>query len=391
MRFSPLARARHATHAAFFVFGFVMAVFGVHVPSVRAHYGLDDGALAVALLGVAVGAVLCLALAGRLIGAFGARRVAAASATVMCAVLALLLQPVHYAALLALVVLLGAAVGLFDVAINTEGTYLEAALARKVMSLMHGLWSLGGMAGAMAGAWMLERGVAAPLQLAGVAAGALVVAWGACAGMLHTHAEGRDAAAAAPAGTGWRAMPRAARRTLVALGALAVLGLLAEGAIYDWSVLFLQRERGAAPALAALGFAAFSAAMALGRFGGDALRARVAAPRLLAASATVAGAAMVLVLTAGPVGVAIGALALVGLGLANVVPVLFVAASRVPGASPAAGIALVSSMGWIGIVIGPPLVGGVAQASSLGVGLAVIVVAAWALALAAHRALAGTD
>ena len=390
MTSSPLARARHATHAAFFVFGFVMAVFGVHVPSVRAHYGIDDGSLALALLGLAAGAVLCLALAGRLIAAFGARRVAACAAAVMCAALAALLQPVHYAALLALMVVFGAAVGLFDVAINTEGAFLEAALARKVMSLMHGLWSLGGMAGALAGAWMLERGIAAASQLAGVAAAALVVAWAACAGMLRTHAGHRDAGAGLPAGTGWRAMPRPARFTLLALGALALLGLLAEGAIYDWIVLFLQRERGAAPSVAALGFAAFSAAMALGRFGGDALRARVAAPRLLAASAAVAAAAMALVLAAGPVGVAIGALALVGLGLANVVPVLFVAASRVPGASPAAGIALVSSMGWIGIVVGPPLVGGVAQASSLAAGLATVVVAASALALAARRAMVGT-
>jgi fucose permease len=381
-----LGRARHATHAAFFVFGFVMAMFGVHVPSVRTHYGLDDGALALALLGVAVGAVLCLALAGRLIGRFGARRVAAVAAAVMCAALALLLQWSHPVPLGLTVVVLGAAVGLFDVAINTEGSFIEAALGRKVMSLMHGMWSLGGMAGALLGAWMLERAVPAATQLGLVAAGGVVLALAASAGMLATHAVPTDASGAAE---GWRRMPAAARRTLLALGLLAVLGLLAEGAIYDWSVLFLQRERGADPALAALGFAAFSAAMAAGRFGGDWLRARVAAARLLAASATLAAVSMAVVLAVDSVPAALAGLACVGLGLSNVIPILFVTASRIEGASAAAGIALVSSLGWLGIVMGPPLVGGVAQFSSLTAGLALVVIAALALAACARIVASG--
>jgi fucose permease len=383
---AALRRARQASHAAFFVFGFVMAMFGVHVPSVRTHYGLDDGALALALLGVAVGAVLCLALAGRLIGRFGARRVAAVAAAVMCAALALLLQWSHPVPLGLTVVVLGAAVGLFDVAINTEGSFIEAALGRKVMSLMHGMWSLGGMAGALLGAWMLERAVPAATQLGLVAAGGVVLALAASAGMLATHAVPTDASGAAE---GWRRMPAAARRTLLALGLLAVLGLLAEGAIYDWSVLFLQRERGAEPALAALGFAAFSAAMAAGRFGGDWLRARVAAARLLAASATLAAVSMAVVLAVDSVPAALAGLASVGLGLSNVIPILFVTASRIEGASAAAGIALVSSLGWLGIVMGPPLVGGVAQFSSLTAGLALVVMAALALAACARIVASG--
>jgi fucose permease len=386
MTASALGRARHATHAAFFVFGFVMAMFGVHVPSVRTHYGLDDGALALALLGVAVGAVLCLALAGCLIGRFGARRVAAVAAAVMCAALALLLQWPHPVPLGLTVVVLGAAVGLFDVAINTEGSFIEAALGRKVMSLMHGMWSLGGMAGALLGAWMLERAVPAATQLGLVAAGGVVLALAASAGMLATHAVPTDASGAAE---GWRRMPAAARRTLLALGLLAVLGLLAEGAIYDWSVLFLQRERGAEPALAALGFAAFSAAMAAGRFGGDWLRARVAAARLLAASATLAAVSMAVVLAVDSVPAALAGLACVGLGLSNVIPILFVTASRIEGASAAAGIALVSSLGWLGIVMGPPLVGGVAQFSSLTAGLALVVIATLALAACARIVASG--
>lgn len=375
-------RARHASHAAFFVFGFLMALFGVHVPSIRAHYALDEGSLAIALLGVALGAVLCLASAGRLIAAFGARRVAAVAAGAMGLALALLLQFDRYAALLVTTVAFGAAVGLFDVAINTEGSTIEAALGRKVMSLMHGMWSLGGMAGAMLGAWMLERAWAPAAQLAGVAAACVLGAWLSAAAMLPGHPAPADAGAAG--GVGWRSMNSRARRTLLALGVLAVLGLLAEGAIYDWSVLFLQRERGASAPLAALGFAAFSAAMAAGRFGGDWLRARVPTAQLLAASAALSATAMAVVLLTSQIPVALAGLAVVGLGLSNVIPILFVSASRVEGASAAAGIALVSSLGWLGVVMGPPLVGGVAQASTLSAGLTLVVVSCLALAASAR-------
>jgi fucose permease len=381
-----LRRARHAVHAAFFVFGVIVSALGVHVPSIRAHYRLDDGGLSVALLAVAMGAVLCLAFAGRWIAAFGVRRVAAVAACVMGLALASLLQFDRFVLLLVVMLFFGASVGLFDVAINTEGTFIESALRRKVMSTMHGMWSLGGMAGAALGAWWLQREVAPLVQMRVVAAGTVVVALGAVACMLPMHASAREPGAAAAR---WSGLPRAARRGLIALGLLAVLGLLAEGAIYDWSTLYLQRERGAPPSLAAIGFACFSAAMAVGRFGGDWLRARVPAARLLRATALLSAGAMALVLVSGmssnTVPWALLGLALLGLGLANVIPLLFVAASRVEGVSAAAGIALVSSAGWVGVVIGPPLVGGVAQVSSLAWALWLVVLSSLALAVAARR------
>jgi fucose permease len=377
-----LRRARHAVHAAFFVFGVIVSALGVHVPSIRAHYRLDDGALSLALLAIAVGAVLCLAFAGRWIAALGVRLVAAAAACAMGVALALLLQFDNFAPLLVVMLLFGASVGLFDVAINTEGAFIESALQRKVMSTMHGMWSLGGMAGAALGAWWLEREVAPLVQLRAVAVGAVAVALMAVACMLPRHAPPGELGATAAR---WSGLPRAARRTLIALGLLAVLGLLAEGAIYDWSTLYLQRERGAPQALVAIGFACFSAAMAAGRFGGDWLRGRMPAARLLRATALLSACAMAVVLLSNTVMWALLGLALLGLGLANVIPLLFVAASRVDGVSAATGIALVSSLGWVGVVIGPPLVGGVAQASSLAWALWLVVLSSLALAAAARR------
>ena len=385
---SALVRARRATHLAFFVFGAVMATFGVQVPSIRAQYRLDDAELSIALFGVAVGAVLCLVFAGRLIAAHGHRRTCAVSALAMCAALALLLRFEHPALLGVLVVVFGACVGLFDVAINAEGSAIETAMGRKVMSQMHGLWSLGGMAGALAASAMTRVGWAPAMQTGLVALATLAGAGLACVGLLPRRAHASPAAASAdsPApASGWRQMARPTRRHVALLGALAVLGMLAEGAIYDWSVLFLQRERGAPADVAALGFAAFSAAMAAGRFGGDRLRERMPSSRLLAGSAVLAGASMTLVLLADAVPVALAGLALVGLGLSNVIPVLYIASAKLPGASAAAGLAIVSSFGWFGVVIGPPLVGSLAQATSLTLGLGMVVAAAAALAVCAPR------
>jgi fucose permease len=244
-----------------------------------------------------------------------------------------------------------------------------------VMSGFHGMFSLGGTAGAVLAAVLIKAGVPAASQLA--AAGAAVAALGATASTFML---------AVPAGdTTPGAGVRVPRGALATLGLLAAVGLLAEAAIYDWSALYLQEETGAAPAQAALGFASFCAAMAATRFAGDALRTRIRAPSLLAGSALLAAVAMAAVLLAREPLVAMVGFALAGVGLANVVPILFVAASRVPGTTPANAIAAVSSVGYLGMVAGPPLVGGIAQASSLTWGLAVVVVGALVLAWGARR------
>lgn len=367
--------ARWATRAQFLLFGFLSGAWGVHVPSVKARYGLDAGALSLALLALAVGAVLALTVAGRVVARFGAQAVVLTAGLLMSAGLAAVLLPTAFGALLALVVLIGIAFALFDVAINAEGSVLEGVSGKKVMSGFHGMFSLGGMAGAALGALMLSADVPATVQLAAAGAVAAALAAFASAYMLPVHAADNAPDA------GYR-VPRGA---LAVLGGLAAVGLLAEAAIYDWSVLYLQEETGAAPALAALGFASFSGAMALTRFGGDYLRTHVSAPRLLALSSLLAAAAMATVLIARDPLVALIGLALVGVGFANVVPILFIAATKVPGVAPAPAIAAVSSIGYLGMVVGPPLVGGIAQASSLSWGLAVVVMGALLLAWGARR------
>jgi fucose permease len=192
----------------------------------------------------------------------------------------------------------------------------------------------------------------------------------------------KESTAFASDGHGFR-LPRG---TLAVLGLLAALGLIAEGAIYDWSVLYLHQELGSPQQQAALAYASFSAAMAMARFGGDAMRARFAPAVLLRGSALLAAASMTLVLITKVPWLALVGFAGVGVGFANVVPILFAASARVPGVEPARGIAAVSAAAYLGFMAGPPVIGFLAQVSSLTVALYVVVAFAAALAASARYA-----
>jgi len=365
--------------ALFFAAGLLFATWGVHVPTVKGHYGLGEQALAVAMLAGGVGAVGGLTQAGRLIGRFGPRTVAVLSGCLCAASIGLLLAFHTMAMLLLVMVSFGLANSLFDVSVNVAASDLEARAGRPLMSGFHGMFSLGGMAGAAGGAALLSAGIVPWHHLAGATAvGVALVVFG-CWTM--------PKAKPAEEGAGGHAfvLPRG---TLLLIGILASLGLIAEGAMYDWSVLYVKQELLADAGTAALGYAAFSGAMAAARFGGDWVRARLSSAILVQASGLLAAAGMTLSLVTSSPMVALLGFALVGLGFANIVPVLFSAAATVPGVKPADGIAAVASLGYFGMMVGPPLIGFVAEHQSLTIGLATVVLAAVMLAAAARPALA---
>lgn len=370
-----LSAARRATRAQFAALGVLGGAWGVHIPSVKTHYGLGEALLSTVLLAAASGAVLSLFIAGRVIGRIGARRATAGAAIVMSAMLALALCWPSLALLLPAMVLFGAAMSLFDVAINTEGTALESMSGRTIMSNLHAMFSVGAMAGAVLTGALLRVGVAPRLQL--VAIGVLIaggVVWASRA-MLPSH----------PASDEPQAHFVWPHGQLLLIGLLIFAGMSAEGVMYDWCVLYLKQELGLPQHSAAMGYAAFTGSMALARFAGDRLRARHPERSLLQASAVLAAVAMAVVLTSRHPAVAIVGYAVVGAGLAPVVPILYNAATHVPGTSRAAAIAAVSSIGYAGFMIGPPLIGGIAQARSLTAAMFVVVAAAAVLAIGARR------
>ncbi|CAD5366278.1 Fucose permease [Rubrivivax sp. A210] len=368
-------RALWASRLHFLVLGMMGGAWGVHIPSVKARYGLGEAALSLVLFAAASGAVLSLLFAGRLIGRLGLRPALVLSAALMAAMLALTLHWPGLPWLLPTMVAFGAAMSLYDVAINTEGTALESLGGRAVMGGLHGMFSLGGMAGAALAAVLLRAEVGAALQLGAVAVAVALLAALAARQMLEAHPQedGEQAHFAWPHGL------------LLVIGLLIFAGMTAEGVMYDWCVLYLKQELGMAQAQAGMGFAAFSAAMALARFGGDALRQRFAERRLVVVGASLAAVAMAALLLVGHPLLALVGYVLVGAGLALVVPILYNAATKVPGVSRPAAIASVSSIGYAGFLIGPPLIGSVAQVWSLTAAMSLVAVAAAVLALGARR------
>lgn len=363
-----------ATRGLFTVLGVFSAVWGVHIPSVKHQYALGEAALSLVLVAAALGAIAALFFAGRVIGRLGARNAAAVCAVVMAATLSMVLHWPGLPWLLASMLVFGASLSVYDVAINTEGSVLETAGGRPIMGSLHGMFSVGAMGGAALASGLLRAGVPAAWQLAVVA---VVVALCILAGsrwMLPTPA----ATAKPKVHFTW---PRGA---LLIMGLLTFAGMSAEGVMFDWCVLYLQQEVRMPHELAALGYSACAGAMAVMRFAADRLRARHSEQRLLQVSGTITAVSMAVVLLVGQPWVAIVGCGLVGAGLAMIVPILYGAASRVPGTTPAAAIAAVSSIGYAGFMVGPPLIGVIAQHASLTAAMAVVVVAATILALSAR-------
>ena len=369
-------QARRAAQVLFLVLGSMAGTFGAHVPSLKAHYGLSEASLSWLLLVTAVGAVSCLLYAGRCVGRLGQRQTATLASLGVCLSLGAALQAPSFEWLLPIMVLFGATMSLMDVAINAAGSELETLGGRPIMSNLHGMFSVGGLCGAGLASWLLSAQVAPAAQLPGVClllavATLLAAPWLLAAGQ-------SDAEKLPQAHFVWP------RGTLLVIGLLILVGMTAEGVMADWCVLYLNQEVGMTAAQAALGYALFSGAMAVARFAGDWMRQRFEETLLLSWGATVAALAMVCVLTSAPSWVTWVGLALVGAGLAPVAPILFQAATRVPGVSPAAAIAAVTSIGYSGFMLGPPLMGAIATATSLSTAMGVVVIAALVLACCAR-------
>jgi fucose permease len=357
-----MSHARLAVSTLFFVNGAVLASWLPHIPAVKARLTSGDGQLGFVLLAMAGGAVVALPAAGWLIGRLGSRVLSSVAAVALCAAMPL---PVFSPTLPALVVALaalGACNGLLDVSMNAQAAVVEQRGGRPIMSSFHALFSLGGVAGALLATGAMSLGLGERTHVGAAAVVALVAVGLALPGLVSTKPE-PDAAASGVARPS---------RALLALGVLALLGLLAEGAMADWSAVYLHDTLGASPAFAAVGFAAFSLAMAAGRIGGDGLVGRLGPRRVLRLSASVAAIGLAGALLLGQPATGVAGCALVGLGIANIIPVLFSAAARVRGLQPGRGLAAVATTGYLGFLAGPPLIGAVAEVAGLAVGLGVV-------------------
>ncbi|MFJ1758492.1 MFS transporter [Kitasatospora sp. NPDC088134] len=364
-RRSSWTAARLALTAFFAVDGFLFAAWVVRIPDVRAQVAASHSALGLALLCVSAGAVATMAVVGRLCLRYGSRRVTVASIGVFAPAVAL---PAHTHSVLglgAVLLLFGAGYGAANVAMNSAAVDLVAQLRRPVMPSFHAGYSLGGLLGAAVGGLLAGR-ISAAWALAAAAALGLAVTALAGAALLRAPAAGPAAtrAAAETVGTATAAgRPSAHARLLVLLlGLTALCTAYGEGALADWATLHLTDDVHAGAALAATGYAAFAFAMTAGRLSGTWLSERLGGTRVMLFGGLTACAGMTAAALAPSVPVVLAGFVLVGLGLANVFPLAIARAGAVAGPQ---GVATASTLGYAGMLVGPPVIGFLADAFSL--------------------------
>jgi fucose permease len=357
-----------AVYAVFFTNGLIFASWVSRLPAMRSRLGASEPQLGSALLAIAAGAVVAMPLTSRLCDRFGLRYVLTA-ATVACSTMLVVASLAPHIVLLGCALLFaGFAYGTWDVSMNAAAHDVEVDVGIPLMPRFHGAFSIGGLFGAGLGGLAAALDVPVWAHLA-VAGSCVAVAAALCARHLPMATRSADTERA-------EASTEAPRRRLITprlvlLGLLTACTTLGEGAAADWAGIFLHDERGAEESIAAIGYACFAGAMAVARFSGTWVLTRMSRVNALRASGVLASASVLALVAVDSA--ATGLLAMVGwgLGVALVFPAAMSAGAE-NADRPAQGIATVATIGYGGFLVGPPMIGFVAGAAGLGVGLLVV-------------------
>jgi MFS family permease len=376
----------------FALLGLANGVWLARIPAIKQSLQLTDGVLGLALLSSPAGLVVVVLVASRIVHRAGSQRsTMIAGICVALLPIALGLAP-SLPALMAALFAFGLAAGMLDVSMNSQAVLVERAAGRPLMTSFHACYSFGGLAGALLGSLFATAGISpavnftavgVPLACAAALAGGWLVADPARNGAAPV------AAASAAGGSRVRQFLRTWTPALLLMAVLAACSLLGEGSAEGWSAVYLHDNLGTSAGLAALGYAAFSVTMALGRLSGDRLNLRLGAAMLMRGCGLLAAAGLCLSLLSRQPAVVILGFALFGAGLSCTFPLLVSAAGGVDPDRPASGIARVAGSGYVGLLAGPPLIGGLAEVVGLRWALVLPLVLALAIAAGAGVAAAG--
>jgi len=338
----------------FGISGFIFGTWVTRIPEIKHKLALSDGELGLALFGIPLGALIIMPVMGSLTGRFGAGRVTIISTYLLCFFIFPPALATDFSWLVLALIFFGLTLGGMDIAMNATAATVEHHLGRTIMSSCHGFWSLGGMLGAGTGS--LAYGLKLPfLAHVGLLCGLLLLL---SLRISHILKPIRFM----PSDEPLFSLPGKALFILALVGFCSFFG---EGAIADWSAIYMEDSLHASGFLTGLAYAGFSFMMALGRFFGDAIIDRIGAKRVVRMGASLATLSIGLLLLMGhPIAAIIG-FALAGLGFSLIVPVVFSAAAKVPGMRPATSIAAVGSMGYFGLLLGPPFLGFVSDSWGL--------------------------
>ena len=369
---------RAAVSAAFLIHSAVSGTWAPRLPAIKESLGLSDGELGTALVGLAIGLVVGTRVAGVPIDRFGSRPMMRAGFPLLAATLLLPGLANSGPTLFASLLVLGIASGALDVAMNAQGIEVERALSKPILSGLHGLWSVGLGLGA-AGAALAAAAELDPLPHFAIVAAVLAVASLVfMRGLLPESAQVR----AELSGDEQR-LPVPWTLALVLLGVIAFCSFVGEGSASDWSAVYMTQELGSSQALGALAFTAFAVTMATARFAADPLRIRLGNVALVRGGSLIAAGGLGLGLLIHEPAAAIAGFALLGLGLAAVVPIAFSAAGELDPRATGRLVGRVATLGYVGSVAGPIAIGWLAEATSLRTALGLVVLLAVVIAVLA--------
>jgi len=370
---SPGRVEQRGTRIVFLVAGIGMSAWAPLVPFAKARAGLDDATLGLLLLCFGAGSMITMPLAGVWSARAGCRTVIVAASALIIATLPVLAIASTVAVLVPALLAFGAALGAIDVAMNIQAIVVERASGRAMMSGFHGLFSLGGIVGAAGVTATLAAGLS-PLSSTLCVVVVLLLAVVLAAPGLLSYGRARDGPAFA-----W---PRGA---VLLIGALCFIAFLAEGAILDWSAVLLTSSHAVGASIAGLGYASFSAAMTAGRLTGDRVVERFGATPTVVAGSVAGALGLALAALAPAWPVALAGFALVGLGCANVVPVLFTAAGRQHDMPDSVAMPAIMTLGYAGLLTGPAVMGFIAHVTSLATAFVALSAGLLAIAVAGRR------
>ncbi|MFE3092925.1 MFS transporter [Streptomyces sp. NPDC059248] len=368
-----LRRARFALAAVFCVHGAVAGSFATRIPWISDHTGVSAGQLGLALAFPAIGASLAMPLAGAISHRLGARTALRWLLALWTLALTLPALAPNLLGLCAALFVYGATSGTSDVVMNAVGVEVENRMERSILSGLHGMWSVGALVGSAGGTLAAHLDTDARIHHALAAAVLTVLGLLACRGVLDV----RSAPDEEPP-PHFAIPPRSA----VVIGAIGFCAVFAEGASLDWSAVYLRDVLGTSPGLAAASTTAFALTMAVARLAGDRIVDRFGPVRTVRTGGVVATAGGLLVVLASQPATALTGFALIGLGVAIVVPIAFAAAGR-SGPRPAQAIAGVATITYTSSLIAPSAIGGIADLTSLVTSFGLVTALAFGLVLGA--------
>jgi MFS family permease len=356
--------ARLSIGAFFFIAGLCFASWASRIPDIKQHLQLSDGGLGAVLFALPVGLMVSLPFSGWLVHHFGSRKMVLLAAILYPLILCNIGLVQQTWQLVVVLFAFGLMGNLFNIAVNTQAVSLEVLYGRSIMASFHGIWSLAGFTGAAIGTLMINFHLTPFIHFCIITAVAFLMM-----ALLYRNSLRQDINAGDD-----RPLFAKPDATLLKLGLIAMCCMVCEGAMFDWSGVYFQKVVAVSKGLIPLGYTAFMCTMAGGRFAGDKLVTRLGTLRMLQLSGLVIATGLAIAIFFPTLVTATLGFMLVGIGVSSVVPLVYGVAGKSTVFSPGVALAAVSTIGYLGFLVGPPMIGFIAQAVNLRVSFALIAV-----------------